>query len=309
MMTRAQYTDTQLTTMLPMLDEVIMGKFGQYPDQWKRIFRQMTSSRSNEQTTGISGMGLFTTLNEGAAVSYDQPVQLFDKTYTHLDYAKGFKTSHQLIRDDKFGIIKRMATELGKSAKETRELAHAATFNNGFTAGATAGPDGVALFSLTHPQVYTGGTQSNILATAADFDDDSLRLILTLMRQMKDQTGKRVRIPPRALVVPSDLEFTAGEVLKSRDRSDTANRAVNALQYRDGFPAFTDFWCWDYLTDADAWFVVCAPEDSELRHYQREEPDTLHDVDFDTRSAKTAMWYAESFGWSDYLGLVGTPGA
>lgn len=308
MMTRTQFTDTQLTTMLPMIDEVIMGKFAQYPDQWKRIFNVKTSTRSNEQTTGISGMGLFNELNEGGAVTYDQPVQLFDKTYTHLDYAKGFKVSHQLIRDDKFGIIKRMATELGKSAKETREIAHAALFNDGFTS-TTGSPDGTYLFSTAHPQVYAGGTQSNILSTAADLDDDSLRLLLTLMRQQKDQTGKRVRIPPKALVVPSDLEFTAGEILKSRDRSDTANRAVNSLQFRDGYPAFADYFVWDYLTDADAWFIVCAPEDSEIRHYQREEPDTLHDVDFDTRSAKTAMWYAESFGWSDYIGVVGTPGA
>ena len=66
---------------------------------------------------------------------------------------------------------------------------------------------------------------------------------------------------------------------------------------------------WDYLTDPDAWFIRCAKDDTELRYYWREKPTTAHDIEFDSRSVKTAMWYRNSLGWSSFYGWYGSPGA
>lgn len=308
MIVRAQFPDLFLTDMLPALDELIFQKFDPYPPQFSKIFRVMSSNRAIEQTTQLSGLGLFPVVTENGNVTYDQPVQGFDKTYQHDQFGLGFRASRIMVDDDKFGIIKKMASELGRGARETLELRVASHFNNAFTAGAYAGPDGVALCSASHPQVKVGGTQSNT-TTASDLDVTSLQLALTAFRTMKDSAGKKIRISPQKLVIPPQLEFVAAEILKGNMRSDTANNTVNAFKQREQFSSFSDFMVWDYLTDDDSWFILSDKSDTELRFYWREKPNTYHDVDFDSRAVKTAMWFRYSSGWSDYQGVYGVPGA
>jgi hypothetical protein len=205
--------------------------------------------------------------------------------------------------------VKKNATELGRGARETLNLLAFSVLNNAFSTGAYAGPDGAALCSASHPQVKAGGNQSNVLSTPADFDVPSLELALIDFRNMKDSAGKFIRLPAVKVLGSPANEFNFSEVLSGKLRSDTANNTVNAFRNRDGYDSFTDFDTTPYLTDSDAWFV-CAPKArTQLRFYWREQPVTLHDMDFTSRSAMTAMWMTFSYGFSDYLGIYGTPGA
>ncbi|NWG75090.1 MAG: Mu-like prophage major head subunit gpT family protein [Rubrivivax sp.] len=308
MLIRGKFPDLYLTAMLPALDEVIFERFERWPPQYSRIFRVMTSSRSIEQTTEVSGLGTFHVIPEGGAMRYDEAVPGFDQTYLHEQYGLGFKISRVMADDDRFGIIQKLAADLGNSARETIELTVASHFNNGFS-GSYLGPDGVALFSTSHPLVKAGGVQANTLSTPADLDIPSLELALTDFRRMVGPSGKKIRLRPTKLVVPPELEFAAQEMLTATLRSDTPNNAPNAFKRRVGLPSFDEVFVWDYLSDPDAWFVVADPEDTELRFYWREKPNTVHDVDFDSRSIKTAMWFRFSSGWSSYYGVYGVPGA
>lgn len=294
--------------MLPALDELIFNRFNRIPPQYTRVFRVMDSNRSIEQTSEIAGLGLFSEIPENSPMRYDQPVPGFSKTFTHLQYGLGFRISRIMVDDDRFALIDKMSSELGRSAKETIEIAAASTLNNGFSSSYN-GPDGVPLFSASHPIVKTGAVQANLLSPALDLDQAALETMLTLFRTMKDPSGKRARVKPGQLIVPPQLEFTAAEILESSMRSDTPNNAVNALRHRDGYSPFSKWFVYDYLTDADAWFVTAAKEDTELRWYWRERPNTVHAIDFDTRAIKTAMWYRHSFGWSSYYGVAGSEGA
>lgn len=295
--------------MLPALDALIFKKFKQYPTQFNRYFRVMSSTRDIEQTTQLSGLGLPSAIAEGSGMVYDTPVQGFDKTYTHTQAGLGFRISKMMAMNNKHGIISKMAGELGRSVKEYIDITVANHFNNGFS-GSFLGPDAVSLFSASHPKVKQGGVQSNLLTTPADVSHASVQLALTQFRKQVDAAGKKIRIQPSKLVVAPEGEFAAAEALGiSRFRPDTANNTPNALARRSGFSPFDSFDVWDYLTDADAWFIVAAPEDTELRYYWREKPSTVHEIDFDTRTIKTAIWFQNSHGWSDYLGVFGTPGA
>jgi len=305
MMIRTQFPDLFLATMLPALDEVIFDKYDRFPPQYSRVFRVMDSHRSIEQTTQLSGLTLHATIAEGAPVRYDEPVLGFNKTYQHSQLGLGFRASRVMVDDDKFSIIKKMASDLGRSGKETVEILAASVFNNGFNA-AYPGPDGVALFSASHPLVKSGGTQGNCTSVATDLDVISLQLALTAFRQTVDSSGRKVRIQPAKLIVPATLEWVAAEILSGPKRADTANNTVNAFQFRDGFGPFRDYMVWDYLTAPHAWFLAAEPEDTELRYYWRERPNTIHDIDFDSRSIKTAMWERFSYGWSDFYGFYGS---
>lgn len=308
MIVRTQYPDLFLASMLPALDELILNRYDRFSPQYTRIFRVMDSSKSIEQTSEVAGLGTFTSVPEGGNVRYDESVPGFSKTYTHMQYGLGFKMSRIMIDDDKWNLINKLSSELGRSAKETVELAAAATFNNGFSTS-YLGPDGKPFFAVDHPLVKSGGTQTNRLAVDADLDIPSLELALTDFRRMKDASGKKIRVKPELLVVAPESQFIPAEILTATKRSDTANNTPNAFKVDSGMGIFDDFMVWDYLTDPDAWFVRCAKEDTELRFYWREKPTTTHDVDFDSRSVKTAMWYRMSLGWSSFYGWYGCPGA
>jgi phage major head subunit gpT-like protein len=307
MLVRANFGDLYLTSMLPAIDELIFQRYDRYPDNYTKIFRVMDSSRSIEQTTEVTGFGTFVQVGEGGRVSYDDPRQGFDKTYLHGQYALGFRITKVAIDDDKYGFIQKLGSELGRSAKETIEIIAAAIFNNGFDS-AYPGPDGKALFATDHPLVG-GGVQSNTLAVAADLDIPTLELMLTDFRKLVDHRGKKMRIVPTRLIIPPDLEWVAAELLGGTMRADTTNNTINAFRNRVGLSSFRDIQVWEYLTDPDAFFIAADKEDTELRFYWREKPNTIHDLDFDTRSIKTAMWFRMSAGWSGYLGVSGSPGA
>jgi phage major head subunit gpT-like protein len=301
---RTSFPDLNLATMLPAIDEVVMAKYARFPDQYSEVFRMETSSRSIEQTTEVTGFGQFAVVPENDRTVYDDPLPGFNKTYVHAQYSLGFKVSRIAQDDDKFGVIRKLASELGKSAKETKEVACANVWNTGFTSA--TGPDGKALFATDHPLIG-GGTQSNRLSYATDPDVTSIQLVLTQARQTVDHRGKKLRIPMRKMIVPPALEFIAAELLGGTDRPDTANRAINAFKRRSGMPSFESWMVYDYLSDPHAWFIQGEKEDTELRFYDREPFNTVHDVEFDSRSIKTAGWMRFSVGYNGFYGVLGVP--
>jgi phage major head subunit gpT-like protein len=306
MIIRASFPDLFLTSMLPALDEIIFNRFDRHPAQYPQIFRVMDSDRSIEQTSEVVGLGTFHEVPENSAVRYDEPAPGFKQTYEHTQYGLGFRVSHVMVKDDRWSIINKLAGELGRSSKETIELTAALIFNRAFDTN-YPGPDGKPLCATDHPLVKAG-TQRNRPAADADLDVSSLEIALTDFRRMRDQSGKRVRVKPKRLVVAPEGEFNATELLGGSMRSDTANNTINAFRNRVGMGSFTEPFVWEYLTDPDAWFITAEKEDTELRFYWRERPGTVHAVDFDTRAIKSAMWYRMSVGFSSFYGVYGCPG-
>lgn len=302
---RTVFPDLYLQSALPAIDEVVMARYAQFPDQYTEIFRIESSDRSIEQTTEVTGFGQFGVVPEGSDTIFDQALPAFHQTYQHAQFSLGFKVSKIAMDDDKWGVVRKMAVELGKSAHETREVVAANVINGGFT-GAN-GPDGVTLFSTAHPLVKSGGTQTNRAAVASQPSVTSIRLALGDMRATVDHAGKKVRIPPRKLVVPTYLEFAGVELLKGVDRSDTANRAINSFKKRSGMPSFEDVFVYDYLTDPAAWMIEADKSDTELRFYNREPFNTVHDIEFRSRSIMTAGWMRFSVGWNGFYGIYGVP--
>jgi phage major head subunit gpT-like protein len=306
-MLRTQFSDSFLSTMLPALDAVTMNRYNKYPDQYSKVFNTKNSSRSIEQFSSVTGFGLFNPVAEGASAGFDQAYQGFDKTFTHTDWALVYQVSHQMVRDDKYRIVERFAAELGRSAKITVEIEAASDLNNGFS-GAFTGPDGKALFATDHPNVG-GGVQANKPATDVDLDIDAIEAALIAFRGFTDDRGKLIMLEPKNLIVGPALEFTAGEILSAKMRSDTANNAPNALRERDGLNNFTSYMVYNYLTDPDAWFISSDTADHSLMFFWREKFDILHDMHFLSRAALSLGWMAFSHGWYDWRGWYGSQGA
>jgi hypothetical protein len=289
--------------MLPALDEIIQDRYKRWPPQFPNFFRMRSTNRGIEQTTEMTGFGQMAVVPEAGAVPYSQPYPAFRQTFLTAQYGLGFKVSRLARDDDRHGVVNKFASELGESALETREVVAASVFNNGF---GDTGPDGVSLFATNHPLVGpSGGTQTNRAAVAASPDMTSIGLALTDMRQTVDHTGKKKRIPPKQLIVPSALEFVAATMLGGTDAPDTANRAINPFRRRSGLPSFDSWAVWDYLTNMNAWFIQADVSLTELRFYEQEAFNSIHDVDFDSRTLKTAGWMRFAVGYSAFWGVYG----
>lgn len=304
MIIRGQFSDLFMGTMLPAINSVVFERFNLYPPFYTRFLNVLTSDRSIEQFTQVSGVGLFQLIPEGEAVRYDSPVQGFDTTFTHKRYGLAMKVSQDVVEDDKFGIVTQRSKALSRSMRETIELQAISVINNGF---GTNGYDGVPLFSASHPLVKIGGTQSNLLTTAADLDPTSVELAFAQYETQKDSSGKLIRVPVKSLMVHPSNRVNAFEIFKSAGRSDTANRVDNALKYQlDGIP---DIVVNPYISDSDSWYLFAPPAETGLVWFWRRKPYTKGWVDDPTEAGHVAMRYKCSYGYYDYMGTFATPGA
>lgn len=268
------------------------------------VFDEYSSDKAEEKYVEETGFGLAPAKPEGSGVSYDSDAQGYTTTLINTTYGLGAKVTKEAISDNQYeSVAKKKAGKLARSMRQTKENVFANVLNRGFTA-AYAGGDGKELLATDHPTL--DGTQSNELAVAADLSEASLEDLLTQIRGAKDSRGLRIQLKGQKLIVPPELEFTATRILSSTNQSGTANNDINAMKELGLLPGGVVVW--DYLTDADAWFVKTDADEGLIRQ-QRWALTMTQDNDFDTDNAcmKAVERYAS--GWADWRGVYGSPGA
>jgi len=274
--------------------------FRRRDEQFSKIFNILTSQMRNEEDRTFSGLGTMFEKDEGEAVAYDDPIQGFRKVYTHVTYALGFRVTMEMLDDELYGQMNKMSRSLAISSVNANEVVSADVLNNAFAAG-SAGPDGVALCSTAHPRL-DGGTNSNRLAVDSDLSESSLETAITLLEDTVDDRNIPLGLKAKTLVVQHTNKFIARRLLNSQLQAETANNAINAFKDES-----LNSLIWQYLTDTDAWFLLA--DSHELNYFWRMRPVLESDKDFDSGDSKFKMTQRFSVGFTDWRGLVGTPGA
>jgi phage major head subunit gpT-like protein len=186
----------------------------------------------------------------------------------------------------------------------TKQVKAASVLNNGFSA-AYPGGDGVALFSTSHPLV-DGGTNSNRPTTGADLNETSLEAAVIQIAAWTDERGLLIAAKPRKLIVPPALMFVAKRLLDTELRVATADNDINALKAMGSIPE--GYGVNHFLTDTNAWFLRTDVPNG-MKHFVRTPLQNSMDGDFDTGNVRYKSRERYSFGWSDPLGMYGSPGA
>lgn len=268
------------------------------------VFDQRTSEKAYEEIVEETGFGLAPKKPEGDAISYDTDAQGYVTRFTNVVYGLGAKVTQEAIEDNQyFSVATRKAGKLARSMRQTRENVHANILNRAFNSSYTGG-DGKELLATDHPTL--DGTQSNELAVAADLSEASLEDLLTQIRQAKDSRGLRIQLKGQMLIVPPELEFEATRILSSANQSGTANNDINAMKELGVLPGGVVVW--DYLTDADAFFIATDAQEG-LMTFNRRAVAMSQDNDFDTSNAMMKATERYATGWGDWRGLFGSPGA
>ena len=294
-----------LKELLPGLNALFGMEYERYPEEHKAIFETETSERSFEEETKLSGFGTAPVKGEGAAIAYDNAQEAWTARYNHETIALGFSITEEAIEDNLYDSLSARYTKaLARSMANTKQVKAANILNNGFSASFPGG-DGKALFATDHPLV-SGGTNSNEPTTPADLNETSLEAAIIQIAAWTDERGLLIAAKPRKLIVPPSLMFVATRLLETELRTATADNDTNALRSLGAIPE--GYTVNHYLTDTDAWFLKTDVPNG-LKHFVRSPLSNSMDGDFDTGNVRYKARERYSFGFSDPLGMFGSPGA
>ena len=268
------------------------------------VFDPVSSTKAYEEYQEETGFGLAPQKPEGGGVSYDTDAQGYTSRLTNTVYGLGAKITREAIEDNQYeSVAQKKSAKLARSMRQTKENVFANILNRGFNSSYTGG-DGKELLASDHPTL--SGSQSNELAVAADLSEAAIEDMLTLIRGFKDSRGLRIQAKGMKLIVPPELEFDATRIISSTNQSGTANNDINAMAKLGMLPGGVVIW--DYLSDADAWFVKTDVPEGMIRQ-QRRALELTQDNDFDTDNACMKATERYTGGWADWRGIAGSPGA
>lgn len=280
----------------PGLRKIFIDEYELPEGQRLNLFGIEKSNKATEYDLGIGGTGDLQEFD--GTIPYDDFKQQYRTSYTHKEWVKGMKVERKLVDDDQYSIINKRPAQLALVAKRTQEKHAASIFNNAFGTTIFTGGDGYGLCATAHTFVGTSTTVGNYGTTA--LSATAVEATRLLMRQFTDESDNLSIARGDTLLIPPALEETAWEIVNATGKMDTAdnNPNFNKGKYK--------IIVWDYLTDANNWFMI----DSRmaklyLKWFDRIPTEFNKDKDFDTYLSKWSVYTRYSYGFSDWSWVYG----
>lgn len=295
--------------LLPGLNAVFGLEYGEVDNEHAPLFATENSDRAFEEEVLFTGFGSAPVKGEGAAVTYDDAQESYTARYTHETVALGFAITEEAMEDNLYDTFAKLrAKALARAMANTKQVKAADVFNNGFSTSYVGG-DGAALFSASHPTIGAGN-QSNLLS-AADLSEASLETALISISKIKDDRGILVGAQAESLHIPSDLVFTADQILNSTLSTTIVNNAtnvndINSIRNQGLLPK--GYFVNRRFTDTNAFFIKTdIPNGTKM--FVRSPLQTKMEPDFDTGNLRFKARERYAFGWSDWRGFFGNAGS
>jgi|TARA_R110000782_G_scaffold7933_2_gene26321 hypothetical protein len=302
--------------LLPGLNAIFGIEYGDVDNEHEPLYEIENSDRAFEEEVLFTGFGTAPVKGEGAAVQYDDAQEGYTARYTAETVALAFAVTEEAMEDNLYDTFAKLrARGLARAMANTKQVKAADVFNNGFNT-AYLGGDGVALFAATHPTVGDGN-QSNTLG-ATDLSEASLETALITISKTQDDRGILIGAQAESLHVPSDLAFTADQILNSQmttvigvnpttaANGATNQNALNSVRNQGLVPG--GFFVNRRFTDTNAWYLKTdVPNGTKM--FVRAPLSTKMEPDFDTGNLRYKARERYSFGWSDWRGFYGASGS
>jgi len=302
--------------LLPGLNAIFGIEYGDVDNEHEPLYEIEKSDRAFEEEVLFTGFGTAPVKGEGAAVQYDDAQEGYTARYTAETVALAFAVTEEAMEDNLYDTFAKLrARGLARAMANTKQVKAADVFNNGFSTSYLGG-DGVALFSASHPTVGDGN-QSNTLG-ATDLSEASLETALITISKTQDDRGILIGAQAESLHVPSDLAFTADQILNSQmttvigvnpttaTNGATNQNAINSVRNQGLVPG--GFFVNRRFTDTNAWYIKTdVPNGTKM--FVRAPLSTKMEPDFDTGNLRYKARERYSFGWSDWRGFYGASGS
>jgi len=291
--------------LTPGLHALFGLEYDRYDNEHEDIFDTETSERAFEEEVMLTGFGEASVKGEGAGVVYDTAQEAWTARYSHETVALAFALTEEAIEDNLYDTLaSRYTRALARSMQTTKQVKAANVLNNAINSSFVGG-DGKELCATDHPTV-ANIDQKNELSTAADLNETSLEQALIDIADFKDERGLKINAQATKLIIPPALQFTADRLMESPGRVNTSDNDINAI--RNMGMVSGGYAVNHYLTDTDAFFLKTDVPNG-LKHFVRTPVSTSMEGDFETGNVRYKARERYSFGFSDWRGIFGSPGA
>ena len=267
------------------------------------LFNVEKSNRYSETIMGESDFDTFMAKEEGQEAENDSVEKTYDKTISHIEFAKEFTITRKMADDAKFGMGANMKNKPKKFVRayyKTRvKLAAQALINatkasfvfNKGTVDLTTG-DKLPLFHNKHTystDKMKGKVQSNyfygdISSDATKFQK-TLAVLANKLRNLKDENGEIMGYTADTLIIPCnrpELEMMAKAVIGTERTTGSDYNDINT-QYGNWTLVVLDYW----ESDKDEIMIMSSDANENLlgnMFFNRVKLDITNGIDPHTRN-------------------------
>lgn len=274
-----------------IIDKMLRGQYEFAPEYWDKIARQTSVADFREKglymVGGANGMK---EVGEGGEIKYTT-LKESKSTIRVKSYAEGIMFTRQAFINDDLSAFAIIPSSFVRDWNLLRgDLVWGLIADNAKTS------DGKGLFCAEHGNLLTGA--------ASALSEESLATAKVLLSKQKDISGKLIRVVPKYLIVPPELEVTAKKLVTATTPAKTSDVNVFANEF--------DIIVEPRLTDPKGWHLSADPNAVDTLYYAYLEGSEALRVnsedDFSTDSMKYAV--RGDFGVSaiDHRGMVKATG-
>ena|SRR3990167_4440130 len=265
--------------------------FGKVPDEINKFFTKHSTTLETDRILTFGDMGAMEPFT--GTISMDVMKQEYQKSITHVEYAKGASVTYKLWLTKQLNVIDEITDALGRSAK-LRYLTSAYEWMNFATSSYTTG-DTLALANASHTSNDSRGTtQSNLGTTAlsyAEFD----AAIIAMQKFLTPTSQMDFDLKPNAIVVPVDLESYAAEIVGSKGKPDVVTNNINFYYGKLDVIAARP------ITDTNNWAVINTTRMKKSQHWFEVAPiQKLRDKEISTLLTRWVLYCYYGTGSGDW---------
>jgi len=263
--------------------------------KFQDIFNVVSPERVDEQFGITAADGAIEAVAESAAYPKVDIEEIGGTTHSQVVYKKAISVTKLMKRFDNYGTVMNEAYKLGFSARYRMDKVGADVFNGVETLPTW---DGLSIANENHRVGNLPGQfQSNIInggLSTSTLNDGYVKFT-----NMKDHAGQEMPLAPKKLIVSPSNAKLAHELLVSRDKPDTADRATNWLSTWD-----TEIVVWSLLNQPQNYHLMADKGFHRFMYLPGIEPTLTPTKDTDTGSDLVQLDFAVTAGAADYLGYI-----
>lgn len=260
-------------------------------------FRTMTGP--DITTASLSGLGPLELKPEGQAMTKDQVIEQFKKTFVAQAYGKLVDISREVLDDERWGFAQEIGILFASAVAQREEIDALGPFNDAPVGATYKGEDGLSLANAAHVNVDGGNSQSNTGTNA--LDSDGVKAARTVGQKWTSyEADERLPVVFDEILTTVDQADDALTLVTSTLKPGSQNNDNNIYQ------GLYKIMSTPYLNDAsqldtDVWFLMAsARRRSNLLWYDRIPPELLSNAVFDTQVRQVGMYRRYINGFRDW---------
>lgn len=268
---------------------------------WKKYLDERSTEKKYFDDVEMVDPTLWSETEEGADIDLDDFGQGIVTQYTAKKFAKRLIIPDELMEDSQYPQIYDATRMLSRTCGLTQDYDAVGVINDAFTtANGRIGGDLKAMCVSDHP-IRGGSTVANVTSVPLAPSNTAVGTTLVLIDKMAGTNGFiHGNIKAQKIVGPSNYRFRFKEILKSGQKDDTANNAINSLkgEMSDEYVAVP------FMSSTVDWFVKTNVERGACFVWRRKPryKETSSNINETSTWTGSARWTTGFSNWRGYVG-------